>query len=241
MSYILDALKKADTERERSAVPGLHAHPQDGWAQAASSPRRLPWPAVAVGMLVLAVAALAWMLWSDRGVRTPPLVAAAPEPAAPTQGLPTAPPPDRPPVMATPAPALVATPAPAPAVEASPPPRPPLAPAPAATPTPAAPAVVARAAPPPAPSPPPPPPRPAPKPEPRVPSLAELPANVRAGLPPLAISGAVYSPTPSARMLFIGTQMVREGEAVADGVTVERIGPTSSVLSARGVRFEIRH
>ncbi len=75
----------------------------------------------------------------------------------------------------------------------------------------------------------------------RVPSLNELPADVRASLPPLAISGAVFSPTPSARMLFINGQVLREGEAVADGVTVERIGAAASVLSARGVRFEIKH
>ena len=34
MSYILDALKKADAERERGGVPGLHAHP----ATAATAP-----------------------------------------------------------------------------------------------------------------------------------------------------------------------------------------------------------
>ncbi len=89
------------------------------------------------------------------------------------------------------------------------------------------------------------PPAPAPAPaaaaEPRVPSLNELPADVRAGLPPLAISGSVFSPTPSARMLFINGQVLREGEAVADGVLVERIGASASVLSARGQRFQIRH
>ena len=75
----------------------------------------------------------------------------------------------------------------------------------------------------------------------RVPALAELPADVRASLPPLAISGAVYSPTPSARMIFIGGQVLREGDAVADGVLVERIGAAASVLSVRGQKFEVKH
>ncbi len=71
--------------------------------------------------------------------------------------------------------------------------------------------------------------------------MSALPADVRASLPPLNISGAVFSPTPSARMLFINGQVLREGDAVADGLVVERIGASASVLSARGVRFEIKH
>jgi Type II secretion system protein B len=42
-------------------------------------------------------------------------------------------------------------------------------------------------------------------------------------------------------MLFINGQVLREGQAVADGVIVERIGASASVLSARGVRFEVKH
>ncbi len=71
--------------------------------------------------------------------------------------------------------------------------------------------------------------------------MAELPPDVRAGLPPLAISGAVYSPTPSARMVFINGQVLREGDAVVNGVVLERIGASASVLSVRGTKFEIRH
>jgi general secretion pathway protein B len=77
--------------------------------------------------------------------------------------------------------------------------------------------------------------------EPRAPLLSELPADVRATLPPMNVSGAVFSPTPSARMLFINGQVLREGQAVADGLVVERIGASTSVLSAGGVRFEIKH
>jgi general secretion pathway protein B len=243
LSYILDALKKADAERERSAVPGLHAHPLDGPAGHGRREGRLPWPALAITAIVLLAAALAWMLWSDRGVRMPPLVAEAPlQPATPV----------------TPAPAPAPLPAPLPAAEAQPPlaqATPPQAAAPsapprhAAAPPPVAPALPPRATPSQAPAPvaraveP-----AAPKPaasaalaQARVPLLSELPADVRATLPPLAISGAVFSPTPSARMLFINGQVLREGEAVADGVTVERIGAAASVLSARGVRFEIKH
>jgi general secretion pathway protein B len=77
--------------------------------------------------------------------------------------------------------------------------------------------------------------------EPPVPPMSALPADVRASLPPINISGAVFAPTPSARMLFINGQVLREGDAVADGLIVERIGASVSVLSARGARFEIKH
>lgn len=238
MSYILDALKKADAERERSAVPGLHAHPLDGPAGQHRREGGLRWPALAIAAIVLLAAALAWMLWSDRGVRTPPLSAEAPP--LPTTPVVTAPSPAPTPAPAPPIAQATppATPAPiAPPITAAAPP--PAAPAPSAhaTPMPApapAPAPIARAAMPPAP-------KPATPAEPRVPSLNELPADVRAGLPPLSISGAVFSPTPSARMLFINGQVLREGQAVADGVIVERIGASASVLSARGQRFEIKH
>ncbi len=228
MSYILDALKKADAERERSAVPGLHAHPQDDPAGREQREGGLPWPAIAIVAMVLLGGALAWLLLSDRGVRTPPLMAETPTlpPPAPSP----APAPAR---MSEPA--AVAAPAPiAPAVIAAPTPAPQTtAPASAAAP-------VARVAPP-KPAAPPPAPKPAAPAEPRLPSLNELPADVRASLPPLSISAAVYSPTPSARMLFINGQVLREGQDVADGIKIERIGPSASVLSARGVRFEVKH
>jgi general secretion pathway protein B len=231
VSYILDALKKADAERERSAVPGLHAHPLDGPAGHGRREGGLPWPALAIAAIVLLAAALVWMLWSDRGVRTPPLVVETPPLATtPVAQAPTptpTPAPSPAPVAPAPAPSPAAVQAMpiAPAVTAAAPPAPTHA---------AKPAPAVRAATPPAPN-------PAAPAEPRVPSLKELPADVRASLPPLSISGAVFSPTPSARMLFINGQVLREGEAVADGVIVERIGASASVLSVRGQRFEVKH
>lgn len=227
MSYILDALKKADAERERAAVPGLHAHPQDGLSSR-DERSSVPWVAVAIGAIVVLGGALAWVLWADRGVRTPPLVAAAPPAPQPTAAIVAAPPPIAAPApstapAATPAPPpAAAEPAPTPTVVISPPPPPPTpAPAPVPVAAPAAPSPKAT--------------------EPRLPTQAELPADVRAGLPPLAISGAVYSPTPSARMVFINGAVLREGDAVVDGVVLERIGASASVLSVRGTKFEVRH
>jgi general secretion pathway protein B len=219
LSYILDALKKADADRERAAVPGLHARPQDALAPGDEARSRMPWGVVAAAAIVVLGGTLAWVLMSQPSVNVPSMAEAPPPPSpAPTPASPTAP-----------------APAPAPAVAATPP----VVAEPAPTPT----VVLAPPAPPPAP---PPPARPAPPPAAaptatRVPTLAELPADVRASLPPLAISGAVYSPTPSARLLFIGGQVLKEGDAVTNDIVVEQIGASASVLSVRGQKFQVSH
>lgn len=66
MSYILDALRKADAERDRGNVPGIHAQPSFGGAAPAGPPpaaKPALWLAVGAVALLLA-AALAWYLTS---------------------------------------------------------------------------------------------------------------------------------------------------------------------------------
>lgn len=57
MSYILDALRRADAQRERDPARGIHA--QAATAAPARSPSRLPgwaWPAFAAGLVAAAAA-----------------------------------------------------------------------------------------------------------------------------------------------------------------------------------------
>ncbi|HVK33673.1 MAG TPA: general secretion pathway protein GspB, partial [Burkholderiaceae bacterium] len=75
----------------------------------------------------------------------------------------------------------------------------------------------------------------------RIATRNELPPELRAALPALNVSGAVYAPQPAARMLFVNGLVLREGDAIADGLSVERIGASASVLVFRGQRFELRH
>lgn len=219
MSYILDALKKADTERERHAVPGLHAQADAG---VGTAERRggMPWRwlALAVIGVVLAAALFAWIDLGGDEVPAPAATAPMPAPA-PTPA--PAPQPAAPPQAAAPAP----MPAPPPAVTPPPPPiQEPIAHI--------APPPAAAAAPPKA---------PASSAEARLPSRNELPPELRAALPALQVSGAVYAPQASGRMLFVNGLVLREGDAVADGLTVERIGASASVLVFRGQRFELKH
>ena len=82
MSYILDALRRADSERERGQIPGIHAQPvaplpPDEPTASGVSPR--VWGAAVAGALLSG--ALAWWFMSgERPVAAP--AAPAPAPAA---------------------------------------------------------------------------------------------------------------------------------------------------------------
>jgi general secretion pathway protein B len=226
MSYILDALRKADAERERDPARGIHAQPLVSASPQAAA-RRPYW----VGLAVLAVLLLAGgaALW-PRGVT----IADAPAVTAPT-----------PAPVAAEAQAPVPTPAPpvVPVAAAVSPPPPPALPAPMPAPMPkpvakAAPVAPPSAGTPAAPAPLPPAPVAAPAAD-RVFAMAELPADVQRDLPKLAISGGVHSENASQRMLIVGGHVMGEGTEVAPGVVLEQIRARTAVLRFRGYRYSV--
>jgi general secretion pathway protein B len=83
MSYILDALRRADAERARGAVPGLHAQGiPSGTEQAARDRRPLVWAAAGAGALLVAVViVLVFGPW--RGQPAPATTVSAAPAAAP--------------------------------------------------------------------------------------------------------------------------------------------------------------
>lgn len=256
MSYILDALRKADAERERDPARGIHAQPA---AFPVEGVRRVAWW-IPAGAAVLVVAAAAALLLPRpepapvAAVAAPPaVVAPSPAPAVvpvATSVSPPAPPPLPAPVQATvplPAPAQAtvpmtasaAAPAPARVVAATPatpaakdsasPARVAPAPAPFAAAAAAAPmpAVPAPAAAAPVPA------------AERILAFTELPADVQRELPRLQISGGVHSDNAAQRMLIVGGQVMSEGAEVAPGVVLEQIRARTAVLKFRGYRYSI--
>ena len=235
MSYILDALRRADAERERGSVPGIHAQPAmlgDADSDAPQRSRPWLWPTLGFGLVLLALP-LWWFLGNDspRPGATP--VAAAPIPVS-------APPPPRgvaPVPAAVPAPALAPAPAPLPApttladAPRKPAPKVALAAAarpPAAASKPPARAVVAAAA------------VPAPA-EPRIYQLSELPDEIRRELPTLAVGGAMYSQNPANRLLIVNGQTFHEGDKLAPNLSLEQIRLKSAVLEYKGYRYGITY
>jgi general secretion pathway protein B len=244
MSYILDALKRADAERERGAVPGLHAQQNMALAAPAPARSRLRLWLISGAVLTLSILAAGLWLWrgpaSDASLAAVQLAVLAPvvtTPAAAPVAPPASVPAPVPAVPAAPAPVAPLVPAPAPAPVPTPTPAPTPAPAPVA-------AVPARvvAAPPvgaakatsaPTPT--------APVASPAVPLLSELPEDIRRQIPALVITGAVYSETPAQRLLLVNNLVLNQGGLAAPEVSLEEIRPKSSIFSFRGTRFRVAH
>lgn len=254
MSYILEALRRAEVERQRGAVPGLHAQPLQGALadSAAAGPsdagRRWRWP-LAIGLLAVLLGLAAGLGWwlkpAPEGVRLAVKPALAPMRTDPPTQPVAAPVPVLPP-MPTPVPTPVPKPLQTPPVaaptvqpmpikprmpEASAAPIPPDPPTSPAAPKAAPPAALARPVPllpaqPPAA-------------EARLPTLAELPDALRREVQPLSLGGLVYAEQPALRIAIVNGQVFHEGDKPLPDLLVQQIRPKSVVFGFRGQRFEL--
>lgn len=254
MSFILDALKKADSERSLGELPGIHSRALPGAGPRLASPflpRRSTWLLVAAPIVALAV-------WS--GMRFMPDTDGSRTPVQLTSSAPVNP------ATAAPAPALALAPTSAlgatatPAASSSPkvvndiPVPPPLpAPAPPASKPVASAAVtgvrsagagerskkeVQAAA------------VPADKAanrasdKPIEPAAAanlitDLPPNLQKEIPKLAIAGSIYSVNPADRMLLIDKRMLHEGDEISPGLVLETVMPKAATLRYKGHAFRV--
>lgn len=237
MSFILDALRKSETERQRQASPGLVAA-----AHRPPAPRRSIWVPVLVVALMTNLALLAWLWWRDRpAAESAPLAAESPPPP---------PPPVQPPLARAPAasPSLAAVAGISPGQ--APPPNDPqtqaaderFAEAPveqqytevldlppdatdaageasggdSAAGTSGPPAHIRSAA---------------------LPTVNDLVARGAFALPELHLDIHVFSAAPAERFVFINMKKYTEGTALAEGPRVEEITPDGVTLSHNGQRF----
>ena len=269
MSYILEALKKADAarEREREAIPGLHSRhdhalpddAEDRGEPSATQAARTPWLVGGVAGGVVIAGALFWLLGRP-GADDPHAGQTRPMPlqgqvgeAPPVPTLPAQP--ARDPVMAQqPAPAVQAPPVlaqapmPAQARPASPPEPTVQATPPTTQPTRVPPSVPPTLTPAAAPTT-----RPTPVADPlrvdpalretgpKVVSIQELPDDIRRELPPLSVGGAMHSDVAANRMLVLNGGVFREGDQPAPGVVLEEIRLKSAVLRYKGHRYSISY
>ena len=215
MSFILDALRKSEIERQRQSGPSIAEFP------VAREDRRLPIALIAIGaLLVINIAVVLYFMLRD--TREPALAATPVAAAAPASV--TSPPP----VAVAPLPATQS------ALEAAALPRggfaeppvemygepatlPPDAPDPTLVPD-------------------------APASSPGVTYSAPPPDNVLAavaapGLPELVVDLHIFTDDPSKRAVFINGRRYTQGARIAEGPMVEEITREGAVLSYRGRRF----
>ncbi len=70
--------------------------------------------------------------------------------------------------------------------------------------------------------------------------LGDLPSSIQSEITPLSLYGHIYSDSPSARMVNINGQILREGQTVRKDLKIEEITETGVTLSYQGTRFRIR-
>lgn len=233
MSYILEALKKAQAERQLGNAPTIHA-PQPVQAAPASTAasRRPLLIGVAAGVLVasaVAVVALRQQAPVQVAALAPP-PATAPVPAAPVSAVPQAP-----------AAQTASVPVPPAGQERSVAKAARVAPAaPAAQLANPAPVRQARRAPTPDESQ-----RETPRvhvaAEDKVRNLNELPEAIQREVPRVVFGGYIYSPNPADRLLLIDKMLRHEGEEVAPGLVLEKLQPKGAVMNYRGYRYRVAY
>lgn len=253
MSYILEALKKAQAERALGSAPSVHAtplHPVEAPAHRAGNASL--WIGLAVGLVV---AAAAWLVWrtSDHAPapptapqqaapQTPAQQDAAPmalpqaaqqpmaaqavvqAPANPAPASSPAPTPAPAPLRLAPMPAIAGKPANAPEARVVAKPAPMQAAA-----APAAAAAVAAA------------PAPALAPEESLPTLRGLPEAIAREVPTVTIGGYVYSNNPADRLLLVDKVLRHEGEELAPGLILEKLLPKAAVMNYKGYRYRVAY
>lgn len=282
MSYILDALKKAESERKLGSVPNVYMEPMptETFDESKSALRR-PWVRVLAAALLAGGIGAAWMILpqQEKGDAVPekvaqqsdepvpvaaveqpaPLIAAnqqgaaeskvpapAPTPAPAPKKIEASPAPKTENAASRQKPVLAAKPVADPAkptpgmraaqkedaqtIEAAPSKRP--SPAartvsnPASSPA-SSPASAPATAPPPA--------------DVQIAALRDLPDHFQRNLPPLSVGGYIYSANPADRSMLLNNRLVREGEQVASGLTLEKMMPREAILNYQGQRFRLSY
>lgn len=237
MSYILEALKKAEAERHTGVPQAAQIVPGFGTSPAARSASRMPWLWVAIPVTTAGLLAAIWLGTRESTQSTPANVATVAVASAPSV--------PNPPVAEAPAPPTLAQDAvpkapPAAAVTRTndgdaepartidkpidkPKEKPARKPVEKKRPSETVDTKTAKAAATPA--------------EPPIPTLRELPEHVQREVPPFKLGGYIYAGNRADRSILVNNRLLREGDEIAPGLVLETMMPNGMVLSYRGHRF----
>jgi general secretion pathway protein B len=237
MSYILEALKKAQAERQLGNAPNIHA-PQpvqvNAAAGGAAANRKPLLVGLGAGALVVLVGA-AVLMWRHAPAPAPDarkLAQTAPAAPPSTSATPSATLAVRAPDLPAPPPApRVAETHAAPVAPARAPAPAPVAPVAAVQPQPAPPAAQRQA----------PAPAAAAAPEDSLPLVQQLPEQIRSQIPRMSFGGYMYSANPADRLILVDNALRHEGDELAPGLVLEKLMPKAAVMNFRGIRYRVAY
>jgi general secretion pathway protein B len=215
VSYILEALKKAEAQRGQGHVPGIHdQHMAPEFSDGASRGGQslLIWIIMTMGLVMIAL--LVWALWQPESPAEQPAAVARPTapvakmaPTASMMEAATAP--AAAPAVVTPqAPVLPSRYERRPHIEDLQAPQP---------------AEARRAA------------------KATSDELPDLPEAMKPQLPKLAFGGAMHSDNPASRMLIVNGQLLHEGDAISPDLTLERIQLKQATFRYKGHRYTAQY
>jgi len=70
-------------------------------------------------------------------------------------------------------------------------------------------------------------------------AISQLSENLQNILPSINIAGHIYADVPASRMVMINGQITHEGDAISPGLTLEAITPDGIILMFQGIRFHM--
>jgi general secretion pathway protein B len=70
-------------------------------------------------------------------------------------------------------------------------------------------------------------------------NINDLPLSIQQNLPPISISVCLYSDEPASRMARINGSMIREGEYLSAGLKLEEITPDGVIFRYQNYRFHV--
>lgn len=211
MSYILDALTKAEAERKGEPVPEIHVMPAFSATTRNPPPWRRPLTLAAFAAMAISLASAAWYAMS----RTPaPASHVVQAPAAPALAV-------APPTQAAAPKEKSLSPERVEPRSEKPKEKPAKKPTEKKRPQAGAEPKAAKATPS----------------EPAAALLHELPQQIQREIPPLTVGGYIYSANKADRSVLINKRLLREGDEVAPGLILEKMLPSGMILSYKGYRY----
>ena len=76
--------------------------------------------------------------------------------------------------------------------------------------------------------------------EPALPLFEELPVQVRNRIPELSFAGHAYGDDAGKRMIIINNRIVREGDLISNGLSLEQITLDGVIISYKALVFRVK-